>query len=292
MLNQKFKEYRLRNDYTQKDLARVLGVSQVTISRVESAVLVPSDTVLLKFNRLLAVEKNDRKPQKSFRLNSKSETKIIFNRRVNYSTFKSTFGYRSGDVISTQIQEGEFNLLFGDMVGHGNEASSMSSAIEFGFQQILQILGKIIRPFEILETLGDTMKQTKDIWTGPPSVLVANLNSPEFKLSICNKGLPVPIIYNSEKNRFENAWKEVTGRAGDVIQVKDLNLSKGDSVIFFTDGVLDNKNVSRSKIEDSFKTFASTFKGDSKAIMTNLVDEFMVDHPMDDTSLMIISISR
>lgn len=293
-LSELLKEYRLKANLSQKQLADILNVSQVTVSRIESGVLIPSDEIFSRLKSLFETRfKSEPSTRSSYiRLNEKKETKNYFNKRIQISYFKSTYGKRSGDALSMNCVGENLFLCLADAVGHGDEASYMSSAIEFGFQQSLDLMSKYATVRAIMQSLNSAMEKTKAMWVGTPSLLIGSLNVETHVLEILSKGFPLPIIFNTQKDKVDmKKWGSDIALDESYDFYKE-RLEKGDSVLFFTDGFLDSTGISRNKLSSSFVSSASAFKGDSEAILSNILEEFKIENQIDDITLMVLSVSR
>jgi len=164
----------------------------------------------------------------------------------------------------------EFILATIDCTGHGVSGAFMSMVAERLLNEVVKING-IYDPAQILEDLDvglkKALKQDK------------NLNNDGFDISLCffNRlgndqtkvtfaGAKSKLFYYKQSEREINCLKgdskhiggQLVSRAELSFQNQELLLDKGDTIIMFTDGLIDQNNADRKRFGS--KKMASTLK--------------------------------
>jgi transcriptional regulator with XRE-family HTH domain len=301
--------YRERNGLSQLELADRLGLTQATVSRIESGTQLPRKDRLEHLLNLIMHEslgpgvelinalKRDEQP---------NETELIFNE--NYTNFYSKsdwscfyvnrqLGPTGGDVILVKdlIKKSKVGILVADSVGHGQSAAYMAVALEFAYSTIASMMAPDILSPEFFErALGLGIAKTGSSWRGEPSIELIQLDLEKNTLSIVNRGMPYPLLMDSDRCHFLTdhrasafGLKQYTRSEGTL----DLKLEAGQSILFYTDGLLDL--MEETSLSTVMQRQNRLFKGDARAIGRNLIRKIKQTHTEkdvpDDISFLILS---
>ncbi|MCY4644819.1 MAG: helix-turn-helix domain-containing protein [Bacteriovoracales bacterium] len=312
------KKYRQSQKISQTDMAKMLQTTQATISRIESGDYLPSKKTLAKIEELLASRKestgnldsgeikmNDimRQPWNLQGLTRIPQARIkssdLDKMGLNYSSVVFELHETGGDLckIKPFSKKKESIFIMVDAFGHGTRATPMSFALEYGFEAVLSSFNEDIISLHLLDSaLSLAIKNTKERWRGEPGVIIGTVEHKTGRLSFLNSGLPHPI------QRKQKNVKYVDGARYGAINFKNeklgkksennINIRQGDSIIFYTDGVIDL--LEKEELFNEFEKASKLFKGDAKAIAKNLqrvIEKKMPDKDthIEDISYMIIS---
>ena len=298
------KEYRKKNKFSQLSLAIKLGVTQATISRIESSRQDASDETFSKIIELIdeASGLKEEKTRKELPFEIFSDSQIN-NFKIKSSLFHpDTFNFFSGRPIlkeeGVSLKEG-FNLsysiygdsvfggdfvryisgtartslkssfILGDTVGHGMGSHYMAFALEFGFESIVSTYNEsILSPILIENIISKSIAKTSDKWKGEPSLVVGEINYVNSSVDFINRGMPFPIMRKGQRVELvkEGRYKAVNFEES-ISNAKSsttIGLSHGDTIMFLSDGLADL--FEDKEIVDIFKSSSRLFAGDSKAI--------------------------
>ena len=306
-ISEEFKKYRLSQKISQAHMAERLQTTQATISRIESGMHHPSKKTLEKINELITPGEQDIQDFNSDQIkglyfNPKVQitSSTLDNKGINYSHVVFETSVPGGDLckIKSLSKRKESIFIVADAAGHGESAAPMSSALEYGFETVLSTLNEDIISLHLLDSvLSLALRNTQKKWNGDPGIIIGTIEHKTGNLSFLNSGLPYPI---QKKGRNTSIYmKERRYRALNLKMEKlekkiesNVNISPGDSIMFYTDGVVDllEQNVLLTEFEKASKLF----KGDARAIAENLqrAIEYKISNEniyIDDLSYMIIS---
>ena len=304
---EEFKKYRSSQKISQADMAETLQTTQATISRIESGKHHPSKKTFEKIKELITPREQDTQGPHSeqigdpyFTPKARIKSSTLGNEGINYSHVVFEKYGPGGDLckIKSFLKRKESIFIVADAVGHGESAAPMSFALEYGFETVLSTLNEDIISLHLLDSvLSLTLRNTQKKWKGEPGIIIGTIEHKTGNLSFLNSGLPYPI-----QKKVRNASKYMNEKRYRALNLKTEKLEKkiessvrifpGDSIIFYTDGVVDllEQNVLLKEFEKASKLF----KGDARAIAENL--QRAIEYKMskeniyiDDLSYMIIS---
>lgn len=292
--------FRTQQRLSQKGVADLLGITQVTVSRIETGSYIPSAELEKKVRDLagkISAEKLISKPlvsgKRARQVLETIEKKSA--KGLNLSYFSATKGIRSGDLFSyEQISPSKAIFLVADAVGHGDEASAMAQSLEFGFKLAASVYAShMVSPYLIESSLRSAIIKTKTSWLGPPSMIIGMIE--ESDIFLINNGLPNPCYFSEGKLK---TLKHSSARGALPLEKKSdgdslamdllhVRMKAGDSLIMFSDGYKDAKG----DVRDAFSEAAKSLPGDSAAILSHLTND-IGDEIEDDVTVALISRKR
>ena len=288
------RDFRSRNRLSQGELASRLKVSQSLISNIERGLTrsLPQD-LEERITKLLMQRSIGGLSPVPVRGESKLRTKNF--REFSIGQIEAPFDKGSGDVVHVAKDKNSdlLNFIVLDAVGHGAASSLEASAILFGYLTALSSLPQVaISPTVIEQSISQAIIQSSII-KGPPSIGLGSLNMSTSEIFLVNSGNPP--IYFFSKNSLTKVDHDparpaipLNSRIPHSTSINFL-LEPGDTVMIHTDGIIQNI----PDVEALFSRFAKRFRGDAKAMATNL--KKIVDEKAqisDDSSALIISRAR
>lgn len=264
--SQIIKNYGLQTGVTQKRIAKMLGVSQGLISQILNGKQ-PSSNVLKKILTTLSLPSDNGSELFSKLEKPKPISRYIKNHKkdnLSISIFSSSYEARSGDfLLIDDLSRNQKMLIVGDSVGHGQSANDMSFALQYGYYCIASAIDKVILSTQLVQKLLEkAYYKTEEKWVGPPSILYALFtkedNANFYNVEFVNTGLPSPMISaNIEEPALSSA-------------VKTMTIKSGSSMFVFTDGFV-SFFENPEDLRTNFLKISKAFKGDSEAILLNLI---------------------
>lgn len=290
--------YRMHRRLNQKTVAEMLGITQVSISRIESG-HIPSPETEKKIRELIKELPSDQlitKTPGDGKIHKITETiERKTGKGINLSYYSATKGRLSGDVFTyDQISPSKAAFLLADTVGHGDESSAMAQSLEFGFKLGTSAFAPhMISPMMIESALRSAILKTKASWLGPPSTICGILE--DTFLVFLNSGMPNPCHFSGGKVKTLKHAEARGAVSLDIASGADVSsaipiivhLDPGESTLLYSDGFKDIKPDFR----DKFNEIATALPGDSSAIMEHLTTG-VDDQVTDDTTVVVISRRR
>jgi sigma-B regulation protein RsbU (phosphoserine phosphatase) len=195
----------------------------------------------------------------------------------------------SGDYVDI-IENGEGDLYFvlGDVSGKGVAASMLMAKLHAVFRSLIPLQLGVDRLAERASRLfGDSTLP------GQYATLVCGRASESGAISICNAGHPPALLSRNGKiDRISATGLPLGMFPNQKFSVENLKLQSGDTLILYTDGVLDTVNGHSEEYGMSRLTDAATAacpSGPEKLVASCLADvwRFREDSPrFDDISIM------
>jgi serine phosphatase RsbU (regulator of sigma subunit) len=293
-LGEQLIEYRSKYKITQVELAEILGITQASISRIESGIQTSARTEHNILSKMKEIKHPKRKENEKSGLKYKNVQKDLKLKDFTISyLLRSELG-GGGDycnVVGYDRPTGMINFSIGDAVGHGSTAKHMASALEFGYISILSTLHPDLKTAQNIERLlSKAIMIGSSIFSGPPSVTLGTLHLHNGKVEIINAGNP-PILHFHRDGEYKKIDHKPLRPA---LQLKYLlppcepltiQLSEGESLVLLTDGLLQLQNY-----KSHLSKFTRRFKGDSKTICSRFADTLSTSENLsDDTTVLVIT---
>jgi sigma-B regulation protein RsbU (phosphoserine phosphatase) len=165
------------------------------------------------------------------------------------------------DIIN--FNNDEIALLIADVTGHGIQAALSTMLLKFAFSEFRN---KNINASDILKGMNKILHRIlpMDIFV---AAMVITLNTKKCKGSIANGGIPHPFVIRRNKKEVEQipANGLILGVADEDMyessEEYEIEFSKGDCLILYTDGLSETENKDGKHFEDGFlcKTISSNF---------------------------------
>lgn len=289
------KRIREQSKMSQAEIARLLGVKQATVSRIESGHVWPSDRLAEQIQRLQPI--GHQPTNISEKVKIRVAIKSTKARNFSISSWSFSLDEKTGDLLVIEkVFSNKLSFLVGDAVGRGNLSGTMSSSLEFGYQTILSTLNHdLISPDVIENILRKTILKTPKIWLGQPSLAIGLLNYEEGSLELLNSGQPTPVYFPQGKDEPSKSNATEKFRKSEKI-----SMAAGEALLLFTDGFLELYNYLYGDLEirQRFNKAARLLKGDSEAILKNLINpkgnELEIDTRAfsDDATVLVITRKR
>ncbi len=145
-------------------------------------------------------------------------------------------------------------IVLADLTGHGIQAALCTALIKFAFSSFKD---SNTSAEDIIVGMNDVLYKglPNDIFA---ATLVAVFNTKKRECELVNGGIPHPIILRRNKKAIEKVFADglILGMVkNEVFQPGDkqtIILDGGDSLIFFTDGVTEIKNVNNKILGEEF----------------------------------------
>jgi sigma-B regulation protein RsbU (phosphoserine phosphatase) len=147
-------------------------------------------------------------------------------------------GIVSGDYCDVILQEDELYFVLGDVSGKGMAASLLMSSLHAMFHTLI--------PLRL--SLGEIMSRANHLLAenspaNTYATLIAGRANRGGEIEIVNAGhLPPVVIKNGMKGEFDVSGLPLGMFADVYFPVGQIHLSKGDSIVLFTDGVTESTN--------------------------------------------------
>jgi sigma-B regulation protein RsbU (phosphoserine phosphatase) len=149
----------------------------------------------------------------------------------------------SGDYFDFyQFRNGTYGFSIADAMGHGVSASLIMSGLQSALRTLVP---ESDSPVEVLKRINRSFLHNVQFTTFVTTILCQFDPIPR-RLSFANAGHNPPLVFHANENRV--SWLNPTGAAIGLVEnydlrVSELNLSEGDIIVFYTDGVTDATNT-------------------------------------------------
>lgn len=262
------KQYRQETGASQLDLSRKLEVTQATISRIEKNMTIPGDMLAEKIRKLplkntasqIAIERNN---DQQIYFNKALKSVAIKPFEISFLSF--SYSKNSGDlVLIKKFSQDKSFLVLADCAGHGEDVSKMTFALKFCFESFLSVFNeKTISNQVFHSVIGSAVEGTHESWITPPAILSLIVNGSNGEIELLNNMQPRPIYYN-------NGLVGDLGEGLSNFKLEYVPLKSGSSLMLYTDGF--NEMYEDGELKNRFLKSARAFKGDSKAILVQLLN--------------------
>lgn len=270
-LGERLKAYRQDKNLTQKDLADLLGVTQVHISRVEQGSANLSKNLEARILSIIG----DIGQGFGFKLS------VLNDECWNYASF--TYGDNtSGDRVRLNAKgfADRTCLLHCDATGHDLVAKYMADNLVIGFEAVLgAIQNELFCSSEyIYKSMNQMAKNSKDFWRGEPSGNFFVLNRESREVSLLNAGMPSVWLMKKGAREVEIVdgikWPPI-GNLGRRISPysNKIRIEQGDTLFSFSDGFADEfEKHSTINLKTHVSSISRALKGDAEGIGTKLLN--------------------
>ncbi len=202
-----------------------------------------------------------------------------------------------GDYFSVQaLDKNTLSVFIGDVSGHGLSAALFLSLLKSATDRMLNIHGS--RVDEYMSGLNRLLIEEMSSFfiTAIYAVFTPNAETSSVTCRFSNGGHPYPVYYNARDGSFSQL------RLGGTIVgmfeearygVSEIELSRGDRVFFFTDGIIEIENEEKEMIgfdERLVDIFRAAQASDLNSTLDGIIDEtnrFRGEVPINDDILII-----
>ncbi len=218
---------------------------------------------------------------------------------LRFSNLEIASAWRSAHVIGGDylaafpISDRLVALCAADVAGKGLPAALMMSNLQAALKSIAS---PATEPREVCVQLN------RLLWSNLPAnkfiscfygVLDINRNS----LLFTNAGHNAPIVRrrSGELARLENGGRVLGAFAESIYTQKEIQLTSGDRLLLFTDGIIESRNLAGEELGDTalcnlFARAAQPNAADVQTAIMSQVSEFCADRFDDDAALMIVAV--
>jgi serine phosphatase RsbU (regulator of sigma subunit) len=195
------------------------------------------------------IKKQNELMQNKLKMGSELQKSLLPREFPELSEIKFDFSYRpnsqlGGDFFDVcRLDDNHLGIIIADVSGYGVSAAMIAAMFKAFFNNSRNfstspsdIFGIINREFHSIINTGDFI-----------SAFYMILNIRNFKGCYTNAGHPFPLLFRGRKNRIEllDAPGYFIGVFDeDIYQNRKLSLEPGDRILFYTDGVIEAKNLS------------------------------------------------
>jgi len=295
---------RERAQWSQFQLAKALGTSQGTVSRIERGLQVRA-AILHKALDILREHIQDDADNIVVPIarSSAPTYKTEQLKAWEVSTFLKAAGLNSGDfALTVDLKIPKQLFIIGDAAGKGIDAAIVATAIQAAFVATIKTLNpEHLNLNGIRLAVESAYRHTIPNWKAGPSVIMGMIDALNNFVEVLNFGMPT--IFGIKRGKIEYYKQEpALGMLGSKENPREIiptriSLSPGESIFLLSDGFLESFEQRNPRNQDSlfsrYLEAASLFTDDSEAVLKNLVEGGAHSNPIylhanDDMSAMIV----
>ena len=291
-LGEKLKNFRKKKKMTQGQVAKILGLTQAHISRVESGKAKLPKRLEERAHLLVLGELRNTK----FLLELTDD--IIWN-FAYFVLEKASSGDRVH--VNKNTFRGKTVLFHVDSSGNDQTARRMSDNLIIGLESILGTMQNdlLCTPEFIYKGLDCMVKNTRTFWRGEPSSNILIFNRGSGKIQILNAGMPNMWITRKGQEKITKPETRKWPPPGNFSKKtlpfsEEVEIQKGDTLYSFSDGFIDEfKDHLTIPLEEYILSTFNALSGDAESMGTRLLlalDEAMGDiDARQDISFVLVS---
>jgi PAS domain S-box-containing protein len=193
-----------------------------------------------------------------------------------------------------EIRGGRWGLAVGDVCGKGAEAAALTGLARY---TIREAAAHDARPSSVLTSLNQALLRHEDLQLCTVAFGHIELEDGKARLTVACGGHPLPLLLRAE------GGLEVAGEPGTILGVfedpdvpeLDIELRPGDSVLFYTDGVTDERTATEGFGEKRLRSILRSCHGMGAEAIADVVDravmEFRPEDPRDDVAMLVVRLS-
>lgn len=194
-----------------------------------------------------------------------------------------------GDFYEAFEIEGGWMLAIGDVMGRGAAAASVTALARYTIRTAGKLTGD---PRAAARMLDESLKQSMDLSLCSAIILVLpDSDDDPVQASLLVAGHPLPLLIRA-------GTVESVGQPGPLPgaphrpswQVTALELSRGDQLVLYTDGVTEARGERDRFGEDRLRDSLSTVTDPSQTVsqIETALDSFLVGPPQDDAAMLVV----
>lgn len=190
-----------------------------------------------------------------------------------------------------EIHSGRWGVAVGDVCGKGAEAAALTGLARY---TIREAAAHDDRPSSVLSSLNQALLRHEELQLC--TVAFGHLEPKDggARLTVSCGGHPLPLLLRA------GGQLEQAGQPGTILGVfedpevadLDVDLRPGDSVVFYTDGVTDERTATEGFGEKRLKSILRSCQGMGAEAIADLIDravmEFRPEDPRDDVALLVV----
>jgi PAS domain S-box-containing protein len=193
-----------------------------------------------------------------------------------------------------EIREGGWGVAVGDVCGKGADAAALTGLARY---TIREAAAHDARPSSVLTSLNHALLRHEELQLC--TVAFGHLRPGDGKadLTVSCGGHPLPLVLRADGHLEAGAEPgTILGVFEDLdIPNFELELRPGDSVLFYTDGVTDERTATEGFGEKRLKSILRSCQGMSAEAIADVIDravmEFRPDDPRDDVAIFVVRLS-
>ncbi len=198
-----------------------------------------------------------------------------------------------GDLLNlTMLDDEHLGILLADVTGHGITAALVTGVLKSAFNILIHELGKA--PGQLLKRLSEHMHEVVTRLFATCYYGVLNLKT--FKMVLSNAGHHHPLIYRAENQRLTQVKCKGPGLGmipGATFNEVEITLNKGDKILFFSDGFIEQFNekqemYTKERFTELYYSLSKDGRDNILDIMMKELNVFAGAIPMQDDITMIL----
>jgi len=177
----------------------------------------------------------------------------------------------------------------GDVCGKGAEAAALTGLARY---TIRESAAHDARPRSVLTSLNQALLRHEELQLCTVAFGYLRLEDGRALLTVGCGGHPLPLLLRADGN------PGVAGEAGTILGVfedpdvpeRDIELRPGDAVVFYTDGVTDERAAPGGLDEKRLRSLLRSCQGMRAEGIADVVDR-AVEDPRDDVAVLVLRLS-
>jgi serine phosphatase RsbU (regulator of sigma subunit) len=188
-----------------------------------------------------------------------------------------------------EIGPGRWGLAVGDVCGKGAEAAALTGLARY---TIREAAAHDSRPSSVLSSLNQALLRHEELQLCTVAFGHLRLEDGRALLTVGCGGHPLPILLRADGH------PGVAGEVGTILGVfedpdvpeLDVELRPGDAVVFYTDGVTDERAAPGGLDERRLRSLLRSCQGMGAEAIADVVDR-AVEDPRDDVAVLVMRLS-
>ena len=216
----------------------------------------------------------------------------------NFSVYYTPAEKVGGDYYDFIFTNNGVGLVIGDVSGHGIAAALLMAVVRTVLRTLISD-NNMIRPAELMESANNILSTSISATSGNfITLLYAEINNKDKKMVLSNAGHYPPLIFQRKQNKIKEI--DVPGLPlGIEKSIKfdsfNIELEKGDYIIFFTDGIIEARNKENiiyglENLKSKILEFSDKKDVSPAIIMNSIVSEINKYDRNDDQTLIIVEV--
>ncbi|HEV8682209.1 MAG TPA: PAS domain S-box protein [Actinomycetota bacterium] len=193
-----------------------------------------------------------------------------------------------------EIGGGRWGVAVGDVCGKGAEAAALTGLARY---TIREAAAHHDRPSKVLASLNQALLRHEELQLCTVAFAQLEPKNGKARLIVSCGGHPLPLLLRA------NGHLEPAGEPGTILGVfedpdvadMDVELGPGDSVLFYTDGVTDERTATEGFGEKRLKSILRSCHGMGAEGIADVIDravmEFRPEDPRDDVALLVVRLA-
>jgi PAS domain S-box-containing protein len=194
-----------------------------------------------------------------------------------------------GDFYEAFEIEGGWMLAIGDVVGRGAAAASVTALARYTIRTAGKLTGD---PRSAALMLDESLKQRTDLLLCSAIVLVLpDTDDDPMRASLLVAGNPLPLLVRAGEVKPVGQPGPLVGTLDEPRwEVTPLELSRGDQLVLYTDGVTEARGESDRFGDDRLYASLSAVSNPTQAVtqVESALESFLIGPPQDDAAMLVV----